>query len=594
MKINKILVIILALVIINLISYFNIFQNEFAWDDFTFITSNKKITSPEYIPYHFTHESRNSLWRPLRETLYIFTYSIWNLNTFGYHLNSLLLHTLITIFVFFIIANLAKNRELALFVALLFATHPIHTARVTNMTASFDMLGLLFFLIGFYFFIKYRQTEIKKFYFYSLFVYILALLSSEEAITFIGILLLYDICFTKQIHISKIKQVAKQYSPYLAVTFVYVVTHILIVGRVGRVLTYFEDSFYITFLNSVKAVIFNIKLLILPLNLSVYQSIPKATSILSIPFLVSFFILMSLIFIIVFSFKKSKIVFFSFSWFFITMFLFYNFIPKSTLLADRYLYFPSLGFCLLLGYFVFKIRDLKSLKKYGKILSISVLVLLLVFYSVLTIQRNTDWKDEGTLLKKAVEVSPISTNAHWALAGYYKKTKNYDLAKHHLHTAINISSKNYIALKLLGTVYAETQDYEKAIFYLKKSIKIASPEEGGYYRANNDLGLVYSYIGDLNSSIFYLKKAIEINPKLSKAHNDIATIYAKIGKFNLAIEEINMAIEINPYDADYYYNLAVIYEFLNNNKKAEELLLKALELEPDNEKIKSKLVKLKS
>lgn len=593
MRISRTLPIVLFLFIAILINYANIFLNGFVWDDNNFITSNKKITSLEYIPYHFTHESRNSLWRPLRETLYILTYSVWGLNPFGYHLNALLLHTLITVFVFFIIANIAKSRELAFFAALLFAVHPVHTERVANMTASFDMLGLLFFLIAFYLFIQYRQTSGKKFYFASVFAYLLALLSSEEAITFLGILLLYDICFARQEQILRIRQSIRQYSPYIAVASIYIILHIIIVGRIGRALSYFEDSFYITLLNSVKAIAFYVGLLILPLNLSIYRSLPKAATILNMPFLISLFILILLIAIMLFSFKKSKIVFFSFGWLFITMFLFYNFIPKQTLLADRYLYFPSLGFCLLLGYFIYRVRDIKFLKGHGKLISVGILAALVIFYSFITINRNSEWRNEEALLKKAVEASPISSDAHWALAGYYKKMKSYDLAKIHLHKAIELSQKNYFALELLGAVYAETKEYGRAVFYLKKAIEASPPDEEGYYRAHNDLGLVYSYLNDFNNSLFYLKKAVEINPELSKAHNDLGTVYAKTGKFDLAVGEISKAIEISPYNAGYYYNLAIIYEFLGDGEKVKSLLLKALTIEPDNERIKNKLDDIK-
>ena len=594
MRINKNVAIILLLLTVILVNYANIFPNEFVWDDNTFITSNRKITSFEYIFYHFTHESRNSLWRPLRETLYIFTYSVWGLNTFGYHLNAILLHSLIVILIFYIISSITKNKEIALFSALLFAAHPVHIERVTNMTGSFDMLGLLFFLVSFFLFIKFRQINKKKYYFLSVLFYILSLLSSEEAITFVGILFLYDLVFANLIHFSKIKKLIKEYSVFVVITALYVITHIIITGRIGRTLTYFEDSFYITFLNTIKAIIFYVKLLILPLNLSIYQALPKATSILSISFIISFFTLIFLIYLTILSFKKSKIIFFSLGWFFITMFLFYNFIPKLTLLADRYMYFPSIGFALLLGYLIFRIRDIEFFKKYGKTVSIIVLLIILIFYSTLTIKRNTDWRNEETLLKKAVETSPLSTNAYWALASYYEKIKNYELAKYNLHEAINLSQRNYIALELLGVVYAETGDYENAVFYLKRAIEMAPPEEGGYYRANNDLGLVYSYIGDFNNSLYYLKKAIEIDPELSKAYNDLGIVYAQMGNFDAAIDEINKAIEINPYETDYYYNLAVIYEFLGEKEKAENLLLKALEIEPNNNKVRNKLVNLKS
>ena len=101
MKINKNVAFVSLLFTVVLISYANVFYNPFVWDDHTFIESNRKITSLENIPYFFTHESRNALWRPLRETFYALTYSVWGLNPFGYHLNALLLHALVTIFIFF-------------------------------------------------------------------------------------------------------------------------------------------------------------------------------------------------------------------------------------------------------------------------------------------------------------------------------------------------------------------------------------------------------------------------------------------------------------------------------------------------------------
>ena len=62
---------------------------------------------------------------------------------------------IISILVFFIIYEIVSRRNVALIAALIFAVHPIHTGRVTNITAGFDLLGIFFMLLAFYFYIKY-------------------------------------------------------------------------------------------------------------------------------------------------------------------------------------------------------------------------------------------------------------------------------------------------------------------------------------------------------------------------------------------------------------------------------------------------------
>jgi len=571
MKASKQAIYIGIIILLVLVSYINVFRNEFVWDDHIFIVENNKITSFSYIPYYFTHESMNSLWRPIRETLYIVTYKIWGLNAFGYHLNSLILHSLISLLVFLIISNIARNKEIALFSAILFAVHPIHTERVTNMTGAFDMLGLMFFLLGVYLFIKYREFGQKKHLYYSILFYVMALLSSEEVITFIGILILYDICFSANLKEFRIKDIKliKEYAAYIIVSIVYVLLHFLIVQRVGRTLSYFEDSFYVTLLTSLKSVIYYIGLLIYPVNLTIYRTIPKATSILSINFMLSFAAMMIIGYIMVKCYKSktiSKLIFFSFGWFFITMFLFYNFIPKSTFMADRYLYFPSIGFCLLLGYLLYKVKDLMILGKKAAVLSIISLLIVAGAYTILTIKRNADWQNEEKLLTRTVEVSPLSTDANWALGAYYRKERDYDKAIYYLQKSIEISSKNYIAQEEIGVSYAELGQYDKAIDSIKRAIEIYPPELGGYYKAHNDLGLIYMRMGSLDEAIIELKKAISTNPEYAKAHNDIATVYARLGDYQSAEQEFKIAIQINPDEASYQKNLDALYALAEKNK----------------------------
>ena len=159
---RKITIPILLIILLSLASYFNIFQNEFVWDDYIFILDNQDIRSFSNLPLFFSQDV-DGLYRPLRSLHYTFVYSIAGKNEFFYHFNSLFFHTLISILVFFIIHEIAGKRNVALIAALIFVAHPIHTGRVTNITAGFDLLGIFFMLLAFYLYIKYSKSDNKNY-----------------------------------------------------------------------------------------------------------------------------------------------------------------------------------------------------------------------------------------------------------------------------------------------------------------------------------------------------------------------------------------------------------------------------------------------
>ena len=54
---------------------------------------------------------------------------------------------------------MTKKRNLAFISIILFSAHPVHTARVANMTASFDLLGILFMFLSIWLYIKYSKDN---------------------------------------------------------------------------------------------------------------------------------------------------------------------------------------------------------------------------------------------------------------------------------------------------------------------------------------------------------------------------------------------------------------------------------------------------
>ncbi|MBN4049155.1 tetratricopeptide repeat protein [archaeon AH-315-M20] len=584
--------IILLLFTINIISYANIFSNEFVWDDHIFILDNPDIRSFSNIHLFFSKDV-DGLYRPLRTLHYTFIYSIAGKNEFLYHLNSFLLHAVISILVFFIIYEIINKKNISLLSALIFAAHPIHTGRVTNITGSFDLLGIFFMLFSFYLYIKYSKLNDKKYFLFSLLFFVLAIFSSEEAIILPLIILLYEFVFNREKFSKKLikNNIIKNYSPYFIIAILYIILRFFILGIRGRMQEYLAGNFFLTMLTMLKVYIYYIYLLIFPINLTLFYDIEPVSSLFDFKVIFSFLFLL-ILFIIVIKYYKNRILFFSVFWFFIALIPMSNILPLQIFMAERYLYVPSIGFSLLLSYtlfsiYNFKLKDKKMMKILKNVIIIFI-ILLLSFYVVRTIDRNNDWKDNLTLWGKTVETNPNNSKAHDNLGFTYDRAGDTKKALVEFEKSVELMPNNFRALANLGVAYAKLKRYNESLEVLQKSIKIRQ-----YHKTYDKLGLVYVELGQEDKAIEQFNKAIKINQRYAKAHNDLATIYGRAGKFDIALQEFNEAIRIDRDYTDGHYNLGILLEFMGEKELAKKEFEIAFSLEPENEKFRDKLNSLK-
>lgn len=102
-------------------------------------------------------------------------------------------------------------------------------------------------------------------------------------------------------------------------------------------------------------------------------------------------------------------------------FLVLPFLPASNLffyvgfvVAERVLYMPSIGFCLLLGAGLEKTMDLTQSKKCGptkrdkfiRLMLTTCFGATLILWSVRTFQRNGDWSSEEQLYRSGIPINP--------------------------------------------------------------------------------------------------------------------------------------------------------------------------------------------
>jgi tetratricopeptide (TPR) repeat protein len=219
--------------------------------------------------------------------------------------------------------------------------------------------------------------------------------------------------------------------------------------------------------------------------------------------------------------------------------------------AERYAYFPSIGFALILGL----LSTTKIINTDYRRKTLSVLLLFVVVaYSIGTINRNMVWRDEIRLFSDTLQKSPESSVIHSALGAAFADKGNLDAAINEYLKALRIDPKDSEVHYNLGLAFAKKEIIDAAIMEFKMAITL----NPNYAQAHNNLGVALASKGELDAAIKEYLAALTLNPDHAQAHNNLGNALAKKGDLDSAIREYQVALTINPKDLDTQRNLDLI------------------------------------
>jgi len=184
-------------------------------------------------------------------------------------------------------------------------------------------------------------------------------------------------------------------------------------------------SMYENILIALKGIVFYLEKTILPMNLSAFYPYPKTVSITSPSFFLPLIIFSDIIFLIYFSRKFTKKIIFGNLFFMITILPVLKLIPFGDVpVADRFMYIPSIGLFFIAG-IAFNWIYYKKMRwdKLKKISIVFILIMAVFSYSILTVRRNSVWKDGESLWLDVLKKYPEVARAHNNLGVFYYKKK---------------------------------------------------------------------------------------------------------------------------------------------------------------------------
>jgi tetratricopeptide (TPR) repeat protein len=457
---------------------------------------------------------------------------------------------LLYIFVFLVLNNAA----VAFWSGLIFVIHPIHAEVVNIVSFREDILVGIFALFSLITYILYkRQSYFKRSLFYGLSVlsFSLALFSKEMAITIPALIILYDLYFEYN---GELKHVfinfRSRYLGFLIVSIFYLYVNFIFFANPegGAAAGYIGGTLYANMLTM--AVIFSdyITSFWFPLNMKIipvyYAPITTAffsrDAILAVSLIAMFLILAFKLS------KKSKAASFFIFWFFLALLPISNIIPIVNPMAYRYVYFPVIGFCVVLGIILRWLEDSKILKKISANLYRILQITIIVFFIAATIPHNVFYRSRFTYAKEALRSFPKNHQSLGDMGFAALESGDYIRALIYFNSIAHDGQYDPGTILNIGICYDHLEKFDLAIEQYKIALILKPDYSSAYY----NIGIAYLKKGDYKNAIANFAKTKELDHRFANAYRFTAEAYLKQKKTKLAIAELKKGLEIIPEDKD--------------------------------------------
>ena len=516
--------VLLLLALFPAVLYVNSIGNGFLIDDEIIVDSNTRPLEAEGPLRIFVKgEKFQSLdlpyYRPLTNLSYYLDRRLWGTNASGFHLTNVLLHILNTLLVFALASSLIGGRAIPCLAALFFAAHPIHTESVDLVQGRTDLLSGLFFLSSLLLFIQRLKKGSSFFYGASLLAFFFALLSKEMAVTLPLILLLYSSLFRQPGQ----KGPWLLSAPFFVVLGIYLLLRVWVLGVPSIPPANLMGFLSPRLLLLPRLFIMYLKLLIWPFPLTFLHSIPSPQGLSDPAFFFPLILLFLLAIGVALLARRSKEALFAASWIFVTLLPVSNLVPiRGFVLAERYLYIPSVGLSILAALGAGRTMG-SRIPSWGKgLVAVSIAAIFITFSSA-TVRRNGEWSDQLAIYQGMVKASPDSFFAHNNLALEYLERGEVDEAIGHLKRALALDPNHAIAYNNLGVAYARKGLSEEAAEAYRLAIQI----DPRYAEPYNNLGVLFEEMGRLHEAELQYRRALQVDPQSAKAVKNLARLYEK-------------------------------------------------------------------
>ena len=608
------------LCLVSLVSYWGTLQAGFVWDDNFQIVRNPYLHADHPITkllfsdvWGYTRGSQvgtSNYYRPLQMLTYRLTYGFAGLNPAVFHGVNLLINCLAVLAVYWLVLELTRRQGLATAVAVLFAVHPIHSEAVIWIAALTELGCALFYFVAFALFLRAEKvraqatSEIrpnkkkrskaatgKAFEGYkwwlagSMVAFACALLWKEMALTFPVLVAAYVFLTSSAANWKRRFGDAMLRSlPFWCVIAAYVPLRIAVLGYFSKV----QHPWSLSWLEFVASTVMltgqYFWSMLVPAQLNAFHVFHAVRS------LSDWRLIAGLIFLLVLGIgvrmyaRRQSVATFAILWPLITLVPVLNLQGVGeNVLAERYLYIPSVGLLLFLAWGVAELLC-RIPARTAKILA-TVAVCVIATASIAQIRsRVPDWRSDLSLYTSTLRLSPDAGLIHNSLGQLRLDAGDYDAAEREYNVALQLAleQKNptQVGDAYLGLASAAWRrgQPQRGLELANAGLK-AAPELASLQIAH---GILLLQLGRMPEAKAELERAAQLSPYDEVILNALGAIAIAEKNYPAALDYFQRCVSIVPNYSSGYNNLGRTYFEMGQPSDAVPNFKRATELEPGN------------
>lgn len=497
-------------------------------------------------------------YRPLSIATFALEYEIWGQNPGLSHLVNVLLYALCGLIMFRALYLLVPNKKdapwfrgVSFAAALLFILHPVHTEVVANIKSRDEILALMLSLATFYYIFKYIIEKKTLDIILASVLFFLGILAKENTLTFLAVIPLAMALFTK----LPVKRYLIVSGALVGVTLVYLIIRYSVIGYLlspSQEITALMNNPFVESSTGEKFATITytmgryLGLSVFPHPLT-HDYYPYHIPIMNWgnwQVLVSLVLNLGLIAFGIWQWKRNRVLTFCIGFYFLTISITSNILfPIGTFMNERFLFMPSVGFCLAIAYLLFrKLPNVIKNVNQASMVGLALVGIMALGFTIKTFTRVPAWKDNHALNEAAITVSVNSAraNQYYAYSLYERYVEDRDLATNGTGTPDPEKQRAWLteALPYVNRALEIHPTYHDAItckggihggFYaLDRDINAAL--EGFYPLVTNDKQIYYLEQEEMGKSVdnFPIKYMTYLN-RLGRNYNELVDFYHRVG-----------------------------------------------------------------
>jgi len=575
-------------------AYIESLTYQFVWDDALMVAQNWRLRDPanvlQWLRADFTVLTSGLMeghyYRPVAALALAVDLWLWGPVPAPFHLSNVLLHAAVTVLVGRLALALGAGRLTAVLAALGFALHPAHVETVAFVSARSDLLPGLFALGCL---LAYRRgsgagARAFSWWVFAAVLLVAAMLAKESAVVLPALMSLGDLLFPSDHSASGTHRGAWKPAvralPFWGLTAAFVAWRLPAINHLAGDRITGADLWH-RLPGSLEILARYAGLTVLPNHMQPFYTLSRPHSFADPGPLLGLLVVGGLLACMAWTWRRAPLVAYGAAWFLITAVPVLDLVPLSFRemgLADRYLYLPSVGWCLALAWGLAAAIEERNGADRGwwRRLGWTTVVAMVVLYSWWLLRYAPVWRDNFTLYARMGQVAPRSPTPPLNLGLTYFRANDLARAATAFERAVRLNPTLQRPRAILALTYV-LQGRLNDGFRLLYLLESEGTKDRDYFVAR---ATAHLEVGDVAQAVVVADAGARLHQGDATLRELLARAVERAGRFQEAAARYREALALNPDLVQAEEGLARLYRRAGDLAQAERHLLRAIEIAP--------------